>query len=147
MDIAMVDANNSCFCFALRRASRAVSQRYDHALGCIGLRSTQFNLMAGMAQHEAKTLTQLAIYLGMDRTTLTRNLKPLLRAGWIATLSVSDRRSRPYCLTEKGKEILQLAFPIWAQYQQQIYSLFGKEYCENMLVEFNHIIERSKNLV
>jgi len=147
MDISKIDANNSCFCFALRRVSRAVSQKYDHALGCIGLRSTQFNLMAGMAQHEAKTLTQLALYLGMDRTTLTRNLKPLLRAGWITTLTVTDRRSKPYCLTDKGLEILQSAFPIWSQYQQQIHNLLGKEYCENMLNEFKHIIERSKNLI
>ncbi len=147
MDISMIGANNSCFCFALRRASRAVSQRYDHALGRIGLRSTQFNLMVGMAQHGSKTLTQLAIYLGMDRTTLTRNLKPLLRSDWIMIFSVPDRRSRPYCLTEKGLNILKLAYPIWLQYQEQIHNLLGKDYCDNVLKELNHIIERSKNLV
>lgn len=147
MDISTVGVNNSCFCFALRRASRAVSQRYDHALSRIGLRSTQFNLLAGMAQHEAKTLTQLANYLGMDRTTLTRNLKPLIRSGWIATLKVADKRSRPYCLTEQGEAILKKALPIWIQYQEQIHQLLGKDYCEKMLQEFSYIIDKSKNLM
>jgi len=147
MDISVFDANKSCLCFALRRASRALSQRYDHVFSSIGLRSTQFNLLAGLAHYKAKTLTELAVWLVMDRTTLTRNLKPLERAGWITSISGSDKRSRPYMLTPAGQEILAKAMPLWQQVQDNVHRLFGHDYCDRQINELNQIVEKSRALI
>ncbi len=146
MDIQTIDANKSCFCFAFRRASRSISQRYDHIFSTIGIRSTQFNLLAGLAHYQAKTLTDLAVWLVMDRTTLTRNLKPLERAGWIQCLTSSDKRSRPYTLTPAGLEILQKAMPLWKSMQDQVHKVFGQEYCDRTIEELNKVVEQSKSL-
>jgi DNA-binding MarR family transcriptional regulator len=147
MDISSIDANKLCLCFGLRRASRALTQRYDHVLSLAGLRSTQFNLLAGLASYEAKTLTQLASLLVMDRTTLTRNLKPLERAGLVITLASIDKRSRPYVLSEKGKTLLQDALPLWIDFQSKVHAMFGREYCEKLLGDFNNIVDKSKGLI
>ncbi|MEE8273100.1 MAG: MarR family transcriptional regulator, partial [Alphaproteobacteria bacterium] len=66
-----------CTCFNLRKAARAVTQLYDAALGPSGLRATQFSLIAALGVRGAPTISQLAKAMVMDRTTLTRNLKPL----------------------------------------------------------------------
>jgi len=147
MDINLVDPNKSCLGFALRSASRALSQRYDQALASIGLRSTQFNLLAGLAKYKTKTLSQLAILLVMDRTTLTRNLKPLEKAGWILQISTPDKRSRPYTLSPEGEKIFQTAYPLWLDFQKRLHGLLGESYCENLLKELQHVTEKSKNLI
>ncbi len=147
MDIKSLDPNKSCLGFALRSASRALSQRYDQALASIGLRSTQFNLLAGLARHKTKTLSQLAILLVMDRTTLTRNLKPLQKAGWILQISTPDKRSRPYALSPDGEKVFEKAYPIWLDFQKKLQELLGQSYYENLLKELQHVTEKSKNLI
>src|SRR5476651_697228 len=94
-------------CFNLRKTSRAVTQFYDHYLEPAGVRATQFTLLVSMATVSAHTLTEMASSLVMDRTTLTRNLKPLEKLGFIETIEPRDKRSKAYALTEKGRETLR----------------------------------------
>src|SRR6266536_282788 len=72
-----------CVCAALRRADRAITQTYDEILAPSGLHSTQFTLLAGLAQAAPIALNRLAALMGMDRTTFTRNLGPLRKPGWV----------------------------------------------------------------
>src|SRR5262245_41728477 len=92
-----------CFCSALRRAGRAVTQHYEAAFRGTGLRATQFTILATLAQTEPMTMSELADLLGLERTTLTRNLRPLESKGWIRAASDSeDLRRRRIGLTAKG---------------------------------------------
>ena len=83
-----------CTAFNLRKASRAVSQLFDDALRDTGLRGGQFSILSMVLYRQPIALRALADHLVMDRTTLTRNLKPLERDGLIRIEPGTDRRVR-----------------------------------------------------
>ena len=131
--------NARCSCFNLRRATRAVTQFFDHQLEPAGIRATQFTLLVSMASVSARTLTEMASTLVMDRTTLTRNLKPLEKLGFIQTTEPRDKRSKAYALTEKGKETLEKGIPLWNQAQTRIQSDLGDERFGRILQDLDAI--------
>lgn len=135
--------NDRCTCFNMRKASRAVTQFFDHALEPAGIRATQFTLLTSMAAAKARTLTEMAHTLVMDRTTLTRNLKPLEKLGLIETVEPRDRRSKAFALTEKGRETLERGVPLWQAAQQRIVDGMGAERFEALLKE----VESLTNLI
>ncbi len=123
MDLSTAKAiNDRCSCFNLRKATRAITQCFDHALEPIGIRATQFTLLVTMASVSARTLTEMASILVMDRTTLTRNLKPLEKMGLIQSVAPRDKRSKAYALTERGRDILNRSVPIWEEIQKKVVS-------------------------
>src|SRR5689334_16622792 len=97
----------SCACFNLRKAARAVTQIYESALEPSGLKATQISLLVALALRGPLPLTRLASSLVMDRTTLTRNLMPLRKKGWIANERGPDRRERSVALTRAGRATLE----------------------------------------
>jgi DNA-binding MarR family transcriptional regulator len=104
----------SCHCFAARKMARAVTQHYDRALHGTGLRANQFTTLSVLAQAGPLPMAQLADMLGMDRTSLTRNLQPLARTGWIEIApGADDARSRIASLTRAGTAALRKALPAW----------------------------------
>ena len=105
---------------ALRQATRALTQRYDAALAAAGIRLTQFNLLVALAQAPSVPLSRLAKAMVMDRTTLTRNLAPLVRRRLVVESGAPDRRVRSYALTARGKQVLARALPGWKAAQAQI---------------------------
>jgi DNA-binding MarR family transcriptional regulator len=107
----------TCTCFNLRQAARAVTQVFDEALKPAGLRATQFSLLAVLSKINSATITQLSQFMVMDRTTLTRNLKPLESLGWVQIVPGEDRRQRTVSLTSKGQETLAKALPFWKKAQ------------------------------
>src|ERR1700761_9638759 len=80
-----VDDTNpaACNCLALRQAARHVTQFYDEFLAPIGLRSTQYSILARLQRRGPMTVNALAAEMVMDRTTLARNIQPLQRDGLI----------------------------------------------------------------
>ncbi|MCA9922583.1 MAG: winged helix-turn-helix transcriptional regulator [Anaerolineales bacterium] len=122
---ALIAAN--CAAGNLRRTTRLVSQMYDEALRPVGLRGTQFMLLIALTQTGPVPISQLAEALAMDRTTLSRNLKPLEREGWVQTESGDDRRRRLVMLTGEGEDVLVQALPLWEGVQAQIVAGFGPE--------------------
>lgn len=131
--------NARCSCFNLRKATRAVTQFYDHCLEPAGIRATQFTLLVSMASVSAHTLTEMASTLVMDRTTLTRNLKPLEKLGLIETVEPRDKRSKAYALTEKGRETLTKGIPLWNNAQAKIIAGLGQDRYEHLLKELDHL--------
>jgi DNA-binding MarR family transcriptional regulator len=107
----------ACHCYALRRAARLVTQHYDRILRPSGLRTTQFTLLVGLAQRGPIPLTRLASMLGLERTSLTRNLKPLTAKGWVTVTPDADRRVRSVGITPQGKAKARAALPLWRQAQ------------------------------
>ena len=104
----------SCIGLASQRLARAVSRRYDTAYRPLGLSGWQFTLLMATYRPTAPTITELADWLDMDRTTVTANLKPLTRRGLVAIeTDGKDKRVRRAVLTEAGRAILAEAIPLW----------------------------------
>jgi DNA-binding MarR family transcriptional regulator len=126
-----------CACFNLRKATRMVTQKYDRVLKPSGVRVTQFTILANIAHHESITVTQLAKALVMDRTTLTRNLRPLEKQKLIAIAPGEDLRMREVRLTAKGRQTLAQAFPLWEKAQTWFVEGMGQPRWQNLLASLS----------
>jgi DNA-binding MarR family transcriptional regulator len=115
-----------CLCNALRQASRAVSRLYDEELRGVGLRTTQYSLLSALAQAGKVRQGDLSGLTSLDETTLTRNLRPLVGAGWIAARCGDDRRERMVTITEAGTAKLAEARPAWQRAQAGMRALLPK---------------------
>jgi len=122
-----------CVGFNTRRATRLITQYYNKALAPAGIRSTQYSLLNLLAMMGEAPMQEVAYVLAMDRTTLTRNLNPLLRVGLVKVKVGSDRRSRSLMLTPKGHSKLEKAFPLWQEAQSRIVDAIGTEEWDLML--------------
>lgn len=116
-----------CTCAMLRRAARRVTLVYDEALKPHGLRLTQYSLLASVLRSGGMTITDLAERLAMERTTLTRNLKPLQAAGWVKVKPGPDRRSRSVEITSDGRRLVEEAFPKWQMAERELRKSMGRE--------------------
>ena len=122
-----------CACGNLRRATRIVTRRYDDAFRGTGLRSTQLTILMHIAkQDEGAILSDLSRAMAMDASTLTRNLTPLEKAGYVFAEKTPAGRRRSVRLTEKGEEIVRDAMPLWEEAQTDIVSMLGKDSFERM---------------
>jgi DNA-binding MarR family transcriptional regulator len=116
-----------CNCLAIRQAARHVTQLYDQCMAPIGLRTTQFSILAKLSRLGPMTINVLARELVMDRTTLGRNILPLEREGLIRIgPGVTDRRSKEVSLTEAGAARIRAGFERWAEAQRRFEASFGK---------------------
>ncbi len=131
----------SCTCANIRRASRVVTRIYDEALQPTGLKVTQFILLATLAATGATALTKLAEAMVMDRTTLTRNLKPLLKEGLIDSAPGKDRRSRVIGLTDQGRAALTAALPLWREAQANMAGALGQERLDGFLNDLSAVVQ------
>lgn len=125
--------NLPCLCASLRRAARAVTQRYDEALRRAGLRATQFTLLQALSRAGALTQGDLGDLLALDSTTLTRTLEILRRRGWIAKRQGDDRRERRLSLTHSGEARLRRALPHWEKVQAQMRHRLGSKRFKSLL--------------
>jgi len=132
---------SQCACFNLRKATRHLTQLYDAALQPTGLRGTQFSLLTNIAAAEGITISTLANEMVMDRTTLTRNLRPLEKSSYIVIGHGSDRRVRTISLTRAGRNILNQALPYWQEAQNSFIKQIGNVRTQRLLFEMKTIEE------
>jgi DNA-binding MarR family transcriptional regulator len=114
-----------CACSQVRRLARKLSAHYDSILSPEGLTITQYSLIVNIERAGQLSHSFLAEKVGMERTTLTRNLRPLIRAGWVAVAAGKDRRQHLLQLTAMGKRKLIRSLPLWEQAQSQFLSRIG----------------------
>jgi DNA-binding MarR family transcriptional regulator len=114
-----------CVCSALRAASRHVSRMYDDALAPLELTITGYFLLARIDALTAPSMNELAEAALMDRSTLSRNLKPLLDAKLVAVQAGDDRRRKEFSLTPKGRTRLSAAYPRWREVQGRFKRAYG----------------------
>jgi DNA-binding MarR family transcriptional regulator len=119
------DILDECTCTKVRIAARAVTRAYDDALRPVGLRATQLSVLVAVDAIEALSITALATVLGMDRSTLTRNLRPLEDDGLVLIGDEGWRRSRTLELTRKGQLRLREAIPLWERAQKALGERLG----------------------
>ena len=121
----------SCYCINSRRLSNLITNKYDKHLQEINLTVNQYSLLVNINQLEICSVSDLAIYVGLERTTLVRTLKPLFDKKLIEDISETTQRNRQIKITQKGKEVLAKGKPLWKQAQKEIEDKIGKD---NILV-------------
>lgn len=102
-----------CTNFKLRQLTRRVTQHYDQHLARSGLKITQYSLLAHADKLGPVAPGELARRMDMSASTLTRNLQPLVAAGWLEMGEGADARSRLVHITEAGRELRRLAQRSW----------------------------------
>ena len=116
-------------CFAVRQAARHLSQLYERHLSAAGLTPTQFSLLGALARAPSLTMAELARAMVMERTTLVRALRPLLRAGLVADAaddaSSGCPRRRQLTLTPAGHDRFRDANVHWRAAQDEFERRFG----------------------
>ncbi len=122
----------ACACTSIRLAARQLTELYDRALAPSGLRITQYALLANVDRSGTIAMTALATALVMDRTTLTRNVAPLARAGLLTLRSAGRGRTKLVELTASGRSRLRSAYPYWQLAQQQYAAALGAEASRNL---------------
>ena len=121
------DVTGRCTAGRLLRAARRITREYDDALRPVGLTVTQFGLLNAVGRYEPDSISELADLLALDRTTLSRNLKPLEKAGLIFRGEESEGRRRRLLLTTLGVRRLEEAYPLWQEVQDRTEARLGEE--------------------
>ncbi|WP_428031427.1 MarR family winged helix-turn-helix transcriptional regulator [Ancylobacter sp.] len=108
------EVGRTCLCRRVQRASRNVGRQFDDAFRPVGINNWQFTMLMTLAAQASRTVNQIAADLGMDRTTTTKNLRPLERRGLVAIRTDDkDGRVRRVSLTESGDQLLAVALEEW----------------------------------
>ena len=118
-------AIQTCACHRVRMAARAVTRTYDDMLRPTGLRATQLSILVAVAIDGAMSITGLAKLLCTDRSTLTRNLRPLEDQGLIMIGPEGRYRSRTLEITKHGRARLGEALPLWEKAQNALRARLG----------------------
>ena len=118
-------AISGCTCNRLRKLTRRITQHYDAHLAPAGLRVTQYSLLAQLSSAGPATMSALAELLDMDRTTLTRNLKPLVDGGLVEVDTGADARERLVGITDAGREARRAAHEHWRRAQDELNRALG----------------------
>jgi DNA-binding MarR family transcriptional regulator len=117
-----------CACNQLRRSARGMTQLYDTGMGGGGLKVTQMPILVGLGAGGSMPVGTLADALGLDRTTLTRNLKLLEQRGLVTTAPhPDDARVRIVSLTPEGADELSGALARWERVQERVEERFGAD--------------------
>ena len=116
-----------CTNFKLRQLARRVSQHYDLEVAKAGLKTTQYSLLSHVLKLEPVRPGDLARAMTMDASTLTRNLQPLIAAGWVELAAGADGRSRSVTITAAGRDKHAEAQRRWKVAQQAINQILSLE--------------------
>ena len=114
-----------CTNLKLRQLTRRVTQVYDTEMARVGLKTSQYSLLSYVQKLGPVRPMDLAAAIKMDASTLTRNLKPLVAAGWVTNLPGADGRTRVVAMTEAGREKRSEAQRKWRMAQENINELLG----------------------
>ena len=137
---------DSCTCSELRKAARAVTLLYDNAFKSSGLLSTQLGVLHVIYKSDSIRITHLAKKLGMDRTTLTRNLSVLERQGFIKISSGKDNRTRIIAITSKGRTTVAKAIPLWNEVQRKVKQHMGETSWNELMDNLSQFVKVADQL-
>jgi DNA-binding MarR family transcriptional regulator len=139
-------STDSCTCSELRRAARAVTLLYDNAFRSSGLLSTQLGVLHVIHKSDSIRISHLAKELGMDRTTLTRNLSVLQRQGFIKISSGKDNRTRIVTITNKGRTTIAKAIPLWNNVQNKVKEQMGETLWNELMINLSQFVKVADQL-
>ena len=123
----LMQVATECGNFKLRKASRVVTRVYARFTRESGLKPSQFSLLVALSLQGPLGMGALAEIMAMERTTLTRNLRPLEKQGLVEVAPGADRRTREVACTPAGRRCLEQALPAWRQAQAYMAAELGRE--------------------
>lgn len=135
-----------CTCFRIRGAARRVSQIYSKHLAPTGLKISQFSLLGFVTAEGPVSIGRLSDLLATDRTTLTRNLRPLLQGGLIERAPSGDKRRHELLATPAGRALFKRALPLWAQAEQEVRAAMGNKLTADLHGAIDRSMERLATL-
>jgi DNA-binding MarR family transcriptional regulator len=121
-------------CANVRRASRVLTQLYDDAMRPLGSRMTQFSILQALSLTGPKLQGDLAEFLALDHTTLTRSVQLLRRQGWVKASRRKDGRERWLSLSKAGEGELKRLQPAWEAVQKEVHSMLGEQRWDELLL-------------
>jgi DNA-binding MarR family transcriptional regulator len=129
-----------CACANLRRAARLVTQLYSQEIGP-DMEPAQFSLLSALHRRPVASQAVLGRALGLDKTTMSRNLRLMETNGWIELASTDDRRERNYRLTPAGEKILFAVKPGWVRAQAKLRAALETGEWETLSTVFGRVAE------
>jgi DNA-binding MarR family transcriptional regulator len=131
-----------CTCFRVRGAARRVTQIYSKHLASTGLKISQFSLLGFVTAQGPVSIGRLSDLLATDRTTLTRNLGPLLKDGLVERAQSGDKRRRELVATPAGRALFKRALPLWAAAEQEVRDAMGAKLTADLHVAIERSMEK-----
>ena len=135
----------NCVCMNLRRVARVVTQFFDAEIRRHGIRSTQGTLLCALHGTGTSTMAVLCEFLGMERTTLLRNLRPLQRDGLVSVEGGGHGGFVELSLTAKGRKQVEKFTPAWESAQQAAVRVLGEERWSALLADLDKVASALKN--
>ena len=131
-----------CTCFRVRSAARRVTQIYSRHLAPTGLKISQFSLLGFVCGEGPVTVGRLSELLTTDRTTLTRNLAPLVKGGLVERARSGDRRRHELVATAAGRAQFKRALPLWAAAEQEVRAALGERLAADLHAALGQSMDR-----
>lgn len=124
----------TCYNLKIRQANRVLTSYYDEYLRELGLKITQFSILRCLWYLKSAPQKELEKWLVLDQATLTRNLKPLIRDGYIQTQrSAEDGRITLVSLTDDGIALYKQAKKNWKKAQDNVSKKLGEDMSQKLL--------------
>ncbi len=144
-DKKLAEMARTCACFNFRKASRSVTQLFDQILAPTGLRSTQLVILITSQLVGPSSIARLARELVMDRSTLTRNLKPLMNMGLLQFSPDDSGKHKSVEVTPAGQAALIRSAPFWEQAQSHLINRFGHDAWTRVTTDLNAIVDATRS--
>jgi len=141
----IISMGQQCACYNLRKASRTITRLYDEFLKPSGIHATQLSILLGTKILQPVTMNRLAKSSMMNRTTLSRNLKPLEKKELVRVAPGQDRRERIVKLTDRGEDVLAHAYPLWEDAQNTVISGLHQEGLDALLKSLSDVVRLTRS--
>jgi DNA-binding MarR family transcriptional regulator len=138
-------AAENCVCFNLRRVARVVTQFYDSEMRRHGIRPTQGTILSSLQAKDSWNMAELSDWLGMDRTTLVRNLRPLQRDGFVKAVGGGRGNRVELTITAKGRKQIEKFMPAWESAQSTAVQVLGEKRWSVLLADLEKVASALKN--
>jgi DNA-binding MarR family transcriptional regulator len=142
MDLSSVQ---NCTCFNLRRVTRVITQCFDAELRKYGIRVTQTPILSALQARSGWGMAELSDWLGMERTTLVRNLRPLQREGLVEISGGGRGGHVELAITVKGRAALSQMLPGWRLAQQKVVATLGEQRWSTILGDLEQAATKLKD--
>ena len=129
-----------CYCTNMRRCANSVSELYDNALRPASITVAQFYILINISRLAPVDTSRLSSHVGLDRSTLVRNLRLLQNNNWVTDFSTEKKHQ--FGLTETGQQVLERARPLWKNAQEKFTNYMGPEDAEMLL----QLLQKAQNI-
>ena len=120
------EMGGECIGSRIRFLNRVITNIYDDALRPLEITTNQMNILIAMFLKGFSTPGEIASYLHMEKSTVSRNLNRMEKRGWLEILAGEDARSQRLRVTSKGKKVIEKSWPLWKSAQKKAKQVLGE---------------------